>query len=172
VPSFIWAILLSGSAGATQSSLDSFLSCASCRSGAARRRKHPPGPPLRQLAEIGLVIVATVAAAQRLQRGVGFQRRGIDADALPSSRPLASAKSRTQAKTFSTTTSGRRWRMVVKLEWSGWPRSQIAEELLERAAVGAAPGDAALGIQALEVADEEHAEVGAGGILGRPKWAS
>src|SRR5262249_46965348 len=34
------------------------------------------------------------------------------------------------------------------------------------AAVGAAPGDAALGVEALEVADEEHAEVDAGGNAG------
>jgi hypothetical protein len=38
----------------------------------------------------------------------------------------------------------------------------VAEEVAQGAAVGAAPGDAALGVEAREVADEEHAGVGAG----------
>src|SRR5262249_19757746 len=37
-----------------------------------------------------------------------------------------------------------------------------AEEGAQRQAVGAAPGDAALGVEALEVADQQHTEVDAG----------
>ena len=53
--------------------------------------------------------------------------------------------------------------MLVKLEWSGVASLRgDAEKGSQREAVTASPSDGPLGVQFLEVADEEHAEVGAG----------
>src|SRR5262249_15352930 len=78
----------------------------------------------------------------------------------PWSRPLASARRRTKAETSSWTASGRRWRTLGRAGGGGGRAGgEVAQEGLQAAAVGTAPGDAALGVEALEVADEEHAEV-------------
>src|SRR3954452_12641462 len=80
----------------------------------------------------------------------------------PLIRPCSARRSSTQANTASCTSSGSRERVLLNPEWSGTGSGRAQpQELAEREAVGAAPLEAALAVDALEVADQVHAEVAA-----------
>ena len=76
--------------------------------------------------------------------------------------PCSARRCSTQANTASCTSSGRRERVLLSQEWSGTcsvvPSRRNSRK---RQAVGAAPFQAALAVDPLEVADQVHAEVAA-----------
>src|SRR4051794_28401047 len=80
----------------------------------------------------------------------------------PLIRPCSARRSSTQANTASCTSSGSRER-VLEPGVVGHPLGGAEpQELAQGQAVGAAPLEAALAVDALEVADQMHAEVAPG----------
>src|SRR3982751_3521455 len=89
----------------------------------------------------------------------------VDASApirSPLISPCSARRSSTQANTASCTSSGSRERVLLSHEWSGTGLGAQAQELAQGQAVGAAPLQAALAVDALEVAHQVHAEVAPG----------
>jgi hypothetical protein len=168
VPSFILAMRLSGSVGETQSWLGPFLPW---RWRSRRRQVLVAGvvQPVRgsQLARQGLPVGAAVAADDGLHGGVGLQEGRIDARRLAVQQAVSVGQLQHPGEDLFVDHLGQ---TLADLGQAGVLGSrlggQVAQEVAPRAAIATAPGDAALPVEALEVAAEEHAE---GGIPGRPK---
>ena len=125
-----------------------------------RRRRDPA--LLRQPLQHLPVALAAVAAHDRAQGGVGLHGRGVDADPVALDQPVLGQALEHPGED-----------RLVHLERQ--PRAGLAQpgvvghrlggaqaqELAERQAVGAAPLQAALAVDALEVADQVHPEVAA-----------
>ena len=157
---------LSGSVGDSHSSLETFLSCrflsnrrssSSVGFSTARPRPHQPR-------EVLLPILARVACGR-----CSSWPRWLPAwsNRRPPSCPASSFFSAASFSTNTNTCFVHLQRQPLcesrdRLEWSGVVFvERNAQELRQRAAVAAPPGDAPLRVDPLEVADQQHAEVDA-----------
>ena len=117
-----------------------------------------------QAGDIRLPIFARVTSHDTLHRCIGFERRAVNADGLPTQQAMLVGQSQHELKHFlahfewQTLTGVRECRVIGRSVGRA-----VAEELSERTAVVTTPSDAALAVDAFEEADEQHAKVDARG---------
>ena len=147
----------------THSSLETFLSSRFVEPADRRSARRPVDDAFlaHQPRDVLLPVLARVLADDALHGRVGFQRRGIDA---PPSCPQAGllvghleheAEHLLDDLQRQSAADSDSWSDRASLRAAGCPGISRAQ------AVGTPPGDASLRVDALEVADEQHAEVDA-----------
>jgi hypothetical protein len=157
-------IRASGSAGLTQSAFETRFfgpRAVELAELVRARRRDPAGPG--ELAQHRLPARAVRAPHDRAHRRVRLHGRGVDPDAPALDQPAFRQQPEHQREhgvvdLERQARAGARQRAVIGHRLA---RAEL-QELAQGQAVGAAPGDAALAVQALEVADEQHPEVAPG----------
>src|SRR5262249_41304306 len=160
-PFFIFVILASGSCGwVHRHSSPSF--CVSDRSAPSRPAWASNTRGLRQRGQKLFVALAAVAPHDAAQTCVGFERRRVNADRLPLHQPgrcealQDPGEDRSVRFEVDQPTRTRNRRVIRR----GVLQTD-AQKVAQRERVRGAPGDAALGIDPLEIANQQEPEVNA-----------
>jgi hypothetical protein len=113
-----------------------------------------------QFPQILLPVFAGLFANDRLHRRIGFQRRGIHRHRAASKQPLLSRQLQHEGEDL---LMDRKGEPLADLRQAGMVRAALlgfqAQEIPQRQTVAATPGNATLGVDALEVTHEEHPKV-------------
>ena len=125
-----------------------------------RRRRDPA--LLRQPLQHLPVAFAAVAAHDRAQRRIGLHRRGVDADPVALDQAVLGQPLQHPGEDRLVHLQRQPRAGLAQPGMVGHPLGRAqAQELAQRQAVGAAPLQAALAVDPLEVADQMHPEVAA-----------
>jgi hypothetical protein len=117
---------------------------------------------LGQRPQVGLPVGTGVFAHDAFHRGVGFQRGGVNRQSLAAQHAFFLQQPQRKDEDLVINRFGQ---ALADDRHRGMDGGRLAptdsQKGAQREAVGAAPGDAALGVNAFKVTDEEHAEVSA-----------